>query len=353
MNVSAKNSLAEIWIRPQTRELMANADGAVYIEDDSGRLEKSTEPANDAEKISFLESLTGEKLTFGPARPYADLSAKDGSRIHVAAGPLTPNGGLCLTARKRPVKRPGLDDLVRAQTISEPGAGFLRYAVQNRKNILIAGGTSSGKTTLMNALAAWIDPPSRILVLEDTPELALEQPHVLYLKTRIKDPSGLPDVTLEDLVKNSLRMRPDRILVGECRGAEAFHLLQAMSVGHDGTLCTLHAGSCREALLRLEILTLMAGLDMPARAVRSNIAAALDLVVVMARFADGSRRVIQVQEVTGTEMESITLSPLFDINAKAARGGNFILKATGAVPRFYDDLRRLGAQPPLDFFREN
>jgi len=351
MSAAEVQALLDLSRDASVTEIMANADGSVYVERPGGKLEKIPWAAAEEDKLRFLEALVGGAAGIGPARPYADLSAKDGSRVHVLAPPLLGRGGLCVTVRKRPSRRPSLDDLIRLGALSPAAAGFLRYAVENRRNILVAGGTSSGKTTILNALASYISPDERILVLEDTPEITLPQPHALYLRTRMQDASGLGDVTLRDLLKNSLRMRPDRILVGECRGPEAFDFLQAMSVGHDGALCTLHAGSCREALLRLETLILSAGLDIPLRATRANIAGALDLIVVAARLGDGSRRVVQIAELTGMELETISLSPLFEADPRALRGGDFSLRPTGAVPRFYEDLRRRGAAPPLEFFR--
>ncbi len=351
MGASEVQALQSLSRDAAATEIMANADGSIYVERQGGRLEKLPFAASEDDKIRFLEFLIGTKADLSPARPYADLTAQDGSRVHVLTPPLLGRGGLCITVRRRPERRPSLDDLIRLGALSPAASAFLRYAVENRRNVLVAGGTSSGKTTLMNALASFIPAQERILVLEDTPEITLPQPHALYLRTRMRDASGLADVTLRDLLKNSLRMRPDRILVGECRGPEAFDFLQAMSVGHDGALCTLHAGSCREALLRLETLALTAGLDIPLRAMRAIIAGALDLIVVAARPADGSRRVVQIAEVTGMELETISLSTLFEADPKTLRSGGFSLRPTGAVPRFYESLRRGGAEPPLEFFR--
>ncbi|MDE1975850.1 MAG: CpaF family protein, partial [Elusimicrobia bacterium] len=168
-------------------EIMANADGSVYVERQGGRLEKLPLAVSEDDKIRFLEFLIGAKADLGPARPYADLTAQDGSRVHVLAPPLLGRGGLCITVRRRPERRPSLDDLIRLGALSPAAAGFLRYAVESRRNVLVAGGTSSGKTTLMNALASFIPPQERILVLEDTPEIVLPQPHALYLRTRMRD----------------------------------------------------------------------------------------------------------------------------------------------------------------------
>ena len=206
---------------------------------------------------------------------------------------------------------------------------------------------------MRNALAARVDRGDRIRVIEDTAELQLPQPHVVYMKTRIRDIQGLPDVTLRDLIINTLRMRPDRIIVGEVRGPEALDMLQAMNVGQEGVMATLHANSCREALQRLETLILMAGSDMPLKAVRGSVAQAVDVIVFMARLADGSRRVVQVSEVTGLEAENILMSDLFQTDSrKSAQGMAFELRPTGNIPRFFDQLRQQGFEPPLELFHK-
>ncbi len=335
---------------PQVIELMINDDGQSYVEV-AGEGMRPALKLEAGEAHEFLRAVAGDAVEASLVkRPYADLLSQDGSRLHVLAAPIVKS--LAITIRKKPTRRPALQDLVDNETLTEGCAGLLAYAVENRKNILVAGGTSSGKTTLLNALAALLPNEERILVLEDTPELTLPQPHVMYLRTRHADPNGWADVSLRELVLNTLRMRPDRILVGEVRSSEAWDLLQAMNVGQEGILSTLHASSCREALQRLETLVLMAGSDMPLRALRSNIATALDLVVFMARLADGSRRVMQVAEVTGIEVDNITLADLFKTESrKSPQGATFLLKPTGAMPRFYDGLRQAGLEPPLEFFK--
>jgi len=336
---------------PGIVELIVNDDGSVYVERPDAALEKLDFAASPPEVAGLLKALVGD-VAFGPQRPYADLSAPDGSRIHVLAAPIV-RGGLAVTIRKRPRRRPSLDELTRRGGLTPACAGFLKFAVAQRKNVLVVGGTSSGKTTLLNALGALIGGGERILVIEDTPELSLPQPHVVYMKTRLRDAGGLADVTLRDLIVNTLRMRPDRIVVGEVRGAEALDLLQAMNIGQEGVMSTLHANSCREALQRLETLVLMAGLDMPLKAVRGNVALAVDIIVFMARLADGSRRVVQVVEVTGLELENILLSDLFKMDSRKSSGGvAFTLRPTGAVPRFFEQLRQQGFEPPGEFFRE-
>jgi pilus assembly protein CpaF len=337
---------------PGVIELMINDDGSVYVERSRG-LERIDAKAGGPDVSAFVKALVGDSAVT-PQRPYADLSAADGSRVHVIAPPLTKSG-VAVTVRKRPARRPNLDELVQAGTLTPGCAGFLKFAVQQRRNILVVGGTSSGKTTLLAAMAAAaFDQKERVLILEDTPEITLPQPHVMSLKTRLRDAAGGADVTLADLVANTLRMRPDRIIVGEVRGKEAADMMQAMNVGQEGTLCTLHANSCREALQRLETLVLMAGHEVPIKAVRSNIQTAVDLIVFVARLADGTRRVMQIAEITGMETDNITMADLFKCETrKGPQGLSVTLRPTGAIPRFYDQLRSQGHEPPLDFFKSN
>ncbi|MFI5345041.1 MAG: CpaF family protein [Elusimicrobiota bacterium] len=333
-------------------ELMINDDGAVYVERASARLEQVQIHPTAQEVLAFVRGIVDAPEEFGPKRPYADLIATDGSRVHVIAPPLVK--GLTVTVRKRPNVRPTLERLAEIGTLSAGCAGFLDYCVQQKMNILVVGGTSSGKTTLLAALAERVDPAQRILVLEDTPELVLAQPHTIYMRTRLRDSIGLPDVTLRELVLNVLRMRPDRVIVGETRGPEAADMLQAMNVGQDGMMTTLHANSAREAIARLETLVLQSGLDMPLRAVRQNIVSALDFIVFTARLADGSRHVVQVSEVTGMDQEIVTMADLFQLELRRGPGGlDAKLRATGAIPRFYERLRRQGVEPPLQFFSKD
>ena len=346
----AGEQLLRVFDDPSIIELILNSDGSVYIERSQG-LERLNMAIQPDEAAAFVKALVGE-TGFGPQRPYADLSARDGSRVHVLAPPLV-KGGLAVTIRKRPVKRPTLEELVQNGTITLPAAQFLAFAAQERKNILVVGGTSSGKTTFLNSLCGLIADEDRVLVAEDTPELTLALPHVVYMKTRMRDPNGLPDVTLRDLVTNTLRMRPDRIVVGEVRGPEAWDMLQAMNLGQEGVMGTLHANSPREAVQRLETLILSAGMDMPLRAVRGNVAQAVDLIVFMARLSDGTRRVVQITEITGLEVDNVLMSDLFKLEGRKAEGGvSFHLRPTGSPPRFYDQLRDGGFEPPMEFFQE-
>ena len=335
--------LAAAYADPKVAELMVNADGTVYVEHYGGRLERIADSVELVGIGEFLEPLVGVEWELSPRRPFGDFTATDGSRVHLMAPPLV-QGVMCVTIRKRARQRLTLDWMVRSGTLNKGAAEFLKLAVGLHKNILIVGGTSSGKTTFLNALGEYVDAYERIVVLEDTQELSLPQPHVVYLKARIGDRGGEPDVTLHDLTVNALRMRPDRIIIGEVRSVEAADMLHAMNVGHDGFLGTLHANSSRESLHRLESLAMMSGLsNMPLRTVRTNMSQALDLIVVMTRFADGARRVSQLSEISGMEQETILLLDLF-------KHENGELRPTGSTPRFFDDLRRVGTQPSMSYF---
>ncbi len=337
---------------PGVNEIMINPDGGAYVERLGSGMEALPVLLDTESVQAFLNAALGTEEVFGAKRPYADLSAHDGSRVHVISPPLT-RGGMCVTIRKRPTRYLSLEEMVQAQSLTPNCAAFLKFCIENHKNMLIAGGTSSGKTTLLNALASLAGAKDRILVLEDTPEMVLPQRHVIYMKTRLRDPEGGADVTLKELLINSLRMRPDRIIVGECRSVEASDMLQAMNVGHEGVMCTLHASSAREALQRLETLTLLSGIDLPLKAVRQNIVQAIDLVVYMSKLSDGTRRVLQVAEITGMELDTITMTDLFKMDVRRSPGGvAFQLKAMGTVPRFFDQLRAQGGDPPNHFFQD-
>jgi pilus assembly protein CpaF len=344
------DKLAEAFQDPGVVELMINHDGAVYVEREGARLTRLPLKPTAEDALSFVRVIVGAPEEFGPRRPYADLSALDGSRVHVIAPPLTR--GLTVSVRRRPLRRPTLAELVGANTLTPNAAGFLQFCVGQKMNVLVVGGTSSGKTTLLSSLCALIPQEERVLVLEDTPELALPQPHVLYMRTRMRDSAGLPDVTLRELVVNTLRMRPDRVIVGETRGPEAADMLQAMNIGQDGLMTTLHANSPREAIARLETLVLQAGIDMPLKAIKQNIVSALDFVVFLSRLSDGSRRVLQITEVTGMEVDTVSMADLFTLELRRGAGGlQGDLRPTGAMPRFYERLRKQGVEPPLEFFR--
>jgi pilus assembly protein CpaF len=279
-----------------------------------------------------------------------DARLPDGSRVNAIIPPLALDGAL-VSIRRFGVRPILADDLVRLGAMTPEMKLFLSARVQARLNILISGGTGAGKTTLLNALSAAIPGSERIITIEDAAELQLVQRHVLRLEARPKNLEGEGEVTIRDLVRNSLRMRPDRIVVGEVRGEEALDMLQALNTGHDGSLSTVHANSARDALARVETMVLMAGYDLPLRAIRQQVASALDLIVQIERLSDGSRRVVGITEVQRMEQDIITLQDLFLLNVESAGGDHSraiqaALQPTGLRPTFLDKFHRRGVEIP-------
>ncbi len=297
-------------------EIMVNGPFEVWIER-QGKLYHTSVRFNDDSHlrriINKMVALVGRRID--EARPMVDARLPDGSRVHAVFPPLSLSGPL-LTIRKFPKRRLTADDLVRLGTLTPETADFLDRCVKARLNVLISGGTSSGKTTLLNIVSASVQDEDRVVTIEETAELQLHQSHVLRLETRIPNTEGEGAVPIRELVRNSLRMRPDRIIVGEVRGAEALDMLQAMNTGHDGSLCTLHANAPRDSLSRLETLVMMAGYDLPSRAIRQQISSALDLLVHLERIRDGSRRVTAISEVQRMEGDVIALQDVFTFKQK-------------------------------------
>ncbi|HVM63521.1 MAG TPA: CpaF family protein, partial [Acidimicrobiales bacterium] len=286
--------------------------------------------------------------------PMVDARLLDGSRVNAVIHPLAI-GGPFLTIRKFSADPFTVDDLIGFGSMSPQVAKFLQGCVVGRLNILISGGTGTGKTTMLNVLSSFIPSTERIVTVEDAKELQLHQDHVLALEARPPNIEGRGEITIRDLVRNTLRMRPDRIVVGECRGGEALDMLQAMNTGHDGSLTTIHANSPRDSLARLETLTLMAGFDLPVRAIREQMASALDLIVQIGRLRDGTRRIVAVSEVQGMEGDVITLQDLFlfDFGMGVDSDGRFKghLKSTGIRPKFSERLADLGIRFGGDLFQ--
>ncbi|MAQ13694.1 MAG: type II secretion system protein E [Sandaracinus sp.] len=272
--------------------------------------------------------------------PLVDARLKDGSRVNAVIRPLAINGA-CITIRKFQKNPLTIQDLVRFDSMTDRMAQFLERAVRIRKNIVISGGTGSGKTTLLNVLSAAIPGKERVVTIEDAAELRLEQPHVVSLETRPANMEGKGEYSIRDLVKNALRMRPDRIVVGECRGGEALDMLQAMNTGHEGSMTTTHANSPREAMSRLETLCLMAGLDLPSRAIREQIAGSVHLVVQQSRFSDGSRRISAITEINGLDDDGdFVLNDIFAFHRLHTEGDGTIVgeyRASGYLPSFIDE----------------
>jgi pilus assembly protein CpaF len=287
------------------------------------------------------------------ATPMVDARLPDGSRVNAVIHPLAL-GGPFLTIRKFAVDPYTEQDLIKFGTFDQRTADFLRACVVGRLNVIISGGTGSGKTTTLNVLSSYLPGDERIVTVEDAAELQLHQDHVLSLETRPANIEGKGAITIRDLVRNTLRMRPDRIVVGECRGGEALDMLQAMNTGHDGSLTTLHSNSPRDAMSRLETLVMMAGYDLPVRAIREQIASAVDLVVQISRLKDGTRRISHVTEIEGMEGEVITQQDifLFDYGMGLNEDGKYLgkLKATGIRPSFSEKLQDQGIRLPADLF---
>ncbi len=323
-------------------EIMVNAKDQIYIER-HGLLEKTAlRFSSDTAVLNVIERIVspiGRRID--ESSPTVDARLKDGSRVHVIIPPLAIKGPT-ITIRKFSHIPYTIDDLIRFGSLTEHIAEFLSIAIKARKNIVVSGGTGSGKTTLLNVLSGFIPDDERIITIEDSAELKLNQPHVVSLEARPPNVEGKGAITIRELVRNALRMRPDRIIVGECRGGEALDMLQAMNTGHDGSLTTLHANSPRDALSRLETMVLMAGMELPVKAIREQIRSAIDLIVQQTRFKDGSRRVSAISEVQGMECDTIVLQDIFlyeisGIERDGKIAGRF--KPTGFVPRFVEELR--------------
>ena len=337
-------------------EIMVNGPQDIYVEK-SGRIQKTDTHFNDNHSLlSIIERIVtplGRRIDEGS--PMVDARLQDGSRVNAIIPPLALNGPT-VTIRKFSNRRFGINDLISNKTLSPDMAAFLEVCVRNRKNIVVSGGTGSGKTTSLNILSNFIPSDERIVTIEDAAELQLHQDHVVSLESRPANVEGKGLVSIRDLVKNSLRMRPDRIVVGECRGGEALDMLQAMNTGHDGSLTTGHANSPRDFLSRLEVMVLMSGLDLPVRAIREQIASAVDIIIQQTRFSDGKRRITSIVEVDGMEGDVILLQKIFEYRKKGRdENGNIIgdFVGCGYAPSFYHELEEAGETLDRSIFGEN
>jgi pilus assembly protein CpaF len=336
-------------------EIMVNGPNQLYVEREGclERVEKAfSSPRAVLAVIERIVAPLGRHVD--ESSPLVDARLRDGSRVNAIIPPLALKGP-CLTIRKFKRELLTMEHLIGYGTLTPQIAQFLDTCVKVRRNLVISGGTGSGKTTLLNILSGCIAEQERIVTIEDAAELQLAQDHWIQLESRPSNIEGKGQITIRDLVRNALRMRPDRIVVGECRGGEALDMLQAMNTGHDGSLTTLHANSTRDALARLETMVLMSGMDLPMRAIREQIASAVHLVIQQTRFADGTRKVTAISEVSGMEMDVITMQDIFQFQQEGfddqgAVVGRFV--PTGLVPRFYDDLQRRGIPVDMDVFRE-
>ena len=303
------------------------------------------------EIIRFMVESVGRRID--AESPICDARLQDGSRVHAAIPPVAIDGPL-LNIRKFVHGPLHMEDLIRLGSCSESALGFLKACVMARANILVSGGTSSGKTTLLNVLSGYIPSNERIVTIEDAAELQLQQRHVARLESRPATADGTPEITIRDLVISSLRMRPDRLIVGEVRGPEALDMLQAMNTGHDGSMTTLHANKTRDALSRLETLVMMAGYDLSPRAIRSQIASAFNVVVHLERLRDGSRKVVQISEITGMEDEVISMQDIFRFTQTGVNSDGMVLGGFGTAtlrPRILDRLVSLGLDIPPEIAR--
>ncbi|MGJ6981265.1 ATPase, T2SS/T4P/T4SS family [Aestuariimicrobium soli] len=341
---------------PAITEVMVNGPNNVYIEH-AGRIYRTEARFRDETHLrQIIDRIVGRiGRRVDEASPLVDARLEDGSRVNAIIAPLAVSGST-LTIRKFSHDALSVHDLIRLDTLSPQIAELLSACVRARLNILISGGTGTGKTTLLNVISSFIPPGERIISIEDAVELQLQQPHVVRLESRPPNIEGKGEVSIRDLVRNALRMRPDRIVVGEVRGAEALDMLQAMNTGHDGSLSTVHASTPRDALSRLETLVLMAGLELPLRAIREQVASSIDLIVQLGRLRDGTRRVVAVTEVHGMEGQTVTLQDvfLFDYSAGVDPNGRFLghVLPTGVRPAFADRFAELGIQLPPQTFGE-
>ncbi len=338
----------------EVTEIMCNGPDQIYVER-GGKLVTADVNFVDSEHlrriIDKIVAQVGRRID--ESSPLCDARLPDGSRVNAVVSPLSV-GGPFLTIRKFSADPLQIDDLIRFGTLSVHSARFLQACIVGKLNVIVSGGTGTGKTTTLNVLSSFIPDTERIITVEDAKELQMNQDHVLSLETRPPNIEGKGEVTIRDLVKNTLRMRPDRIVVGECRSGEALDMLQAMNTGHDGSLTTLHANTPRDALSRLETLVLMAGYDLPVRAIREQISSAVDAVVQLQRLRDGTRRITHITEVAGMEGDVISMQDvfLFDFGAGVDHDGRYQgqLQPTGVRPRFAEKLAENGIRLGPEMF---
>jgi len=333
-------------------ENLVNGPDQVYIERNGILEETDLHFRDSAEVLRIIDRIVsplGRRVD--ESSPMVDARLPDGSRVNVIIPPLSLVGP-CLSIRKFPKTALTMDDLVHFDALSRDQAVFLKACVEARMNIVISGGTSTGKTTFLNVLSGYIPAHERIVTIEDAAELQLHQRHVVRLESRPANIEGKGQVPIRQLVSNALRMRPDRIVVGEVRGAEALDMLQAMNTGHDGSMTTAHANTTRDALRRIETMVLMAGMDLPLRAVREQISSAFDLVAQLERLSDGSRKITAISEVQGMEGDTVVMQDLFRFVQTSVRDGKVEghFTSTGVRPRFTDRIEAAGIILPASIF---
>ncbi|MCB0326642.1 MAG: Flp pilus assembly complex ATPase component TadA [Bdellovibrionales bacterium] len=347
--------LEDLLQNPEVSEIMVNRSDQIYVEK-SGKISLvNARFTSNKQLMGVIERIVapiGRRID--EKTPMVDARLRDGSRVHAIIPPLAMDGPM-LTIRKFSHEVIGPKQLITFGAMSEEISDFLRACVQAKLNILISGGTGTGKTTLLNTLAGFVPNDERIITVEDSAELNLPQEHVGRLESRPANLQGEGEIPIRELVRNTLRMRPDRIIVGECRGSEALDMLQAMNTGHDGSMTTIHANSPRDSIARLETLVMFAGMDLPSRAIREQIASAVSLIVQLSRLSDGSRKITAVTEVTGLESATVSLQDIFTfkekgLDAKGKVQGSFT--ATGLVPTFASEFKKKGIKLPKGLFSE-
>jgi len=348
--------LEEFLADPDITEIMVNGPSKIFVEK-KGKLTLSGKTfMNNDSVLSIIERIVspiGRRVD--ESQPYVDARLADGSRVNAVIAPLSLIGP-CITIRKFSDIPFTSDDLITFNTWTQDMVDLMQVCILLRKNIIVAGGTGSGKTTLLNVLSGYIPGDERILTIEDAAELKLHQEHLVRLEARSANIEGKGAITIRDLVRNALRMRPDRIIVGECRGGEALDMLQAMNTGHDGSLTTVHANSPRDALARLETMVLMSGMELPLKAIREQVASAVDIIIQQSRFSDGTRKIVNISEVVGQEGEQITMQDIFvfkqsGLDAEGNVLGDFV--PTGSVPTFMEELKTRGLSLRSEMFNPN
>ncbi len=339
---------------PSVTEVMVNGPDKIFVER-FGKIEKSDKVfRNNQHVLHTIDKIVapiGRRVD--ESSPMVDARLPDGSRVNIIIPPLAIKGPT-ITIRKFSADPYGLEDLITFGSLNMSMAKFLRACVRGRLNIIVSGGTGSGKTTLMNVISGFISHDERIVTIEDAAEMQLQQEHVVTLESRTANIEGKGKISIRDLVINSLRMRPDRIIVGEVRSGEALDMLQAMNTGHDGSITTVHANTPRDALSRLETMVLMSGMDLPTRAIREQVSSAIDLIIQISRFNDGTRKVTKITEVVGMENDTITLQDVFHFNQEGFDETNKVLGhyiPTGVVPTFMEKLRAHGENVQSAIFK--
>ncbi len=337
--------LEDLLADPEVSEIMVNGHLKIYVEKKGKLTQTNRTFMNNQSVLAIIERIVspiGRRID--ESQPYVDARLPDGSRVNAIIHPLSLIGP-CLTIRKFSQTPLTAEDLIKFQTMSPEMSEFMKLCVYLRKNIIVSGGTGCGKTTLLNVLSAFLPETDRIITIEDAAELKLKQAHVVRLESRPPNIEGKGSVSIRDLVRNSLRMRPDRIVVGECRGGETLDMLQAMNTGHDGSLTTVHANSPRDVISRLETMVLMSGMELPVKAIREQITSAVDIIIHEARMSDGSRKITNISEIVGLEGDQITMQDIFEFKQTGIGENGKVLgifTPTGSVPTFMEEARARG-----------